>query len=945
MLRFCRLLTAFLACLLLVTLLGAVPVFAQETEDSQIFLSGFNAYQQKKYPVAVARLSEVLKKYPETPLRDMTLFWLARSHYKAGNLQDAGRYMAQFSREYPDNPLKNTVEEELLTLAGLHERSQTAALQQDEVAKQRAVAEAEQEKLAALKREEERLVRERAEAEKLAALQAAEETERLAQEKAAEERRAAAKREEERIAKEKLEAERQIALKVEEERLAREKADREASEKVLALKAKADAWRMAREKAEAEQLAAKKADEERLARERAESERIAVVKKAEEQRQAALEAERQKLAAQKVEEERRAKEQAEVERLAAVKKAEEQRQAALEAERQKLADQKAEEERLAREKAEAERVAVVKAAEEKRLAAEKAAAAMAEQKERELTIARKAEAEQRAAEKARQDKDVLKEKAIVEYKGILSRFPGTRASQVAAARLKELGVAVALPAAVSSAPAAAETAVGAAHVLTLEVAQYAAFEFDVQSPTRPVDVAQKTVIPFEVQNRGNGNDSFYLASGFPAEFGARFVAASDPEQAINQTPMLASEERFKGLLLVSLPPSSIDGLRFAYPVKAASQLAGEASRSRVVMLAAAAPLLRAVVKTDNLQVLPGEKVQYRIAVLNVGSTTARDVTLRVNFPAQYQPVEYSAAGFRQEMNAALVLDGLTLNPGESRDLTATFQLKDESLAKEELVVRADLLNNVLQTRATFLSNATLVLPFSAVVVRMADERIIAIPGETVTIPARVINKGNYRERFKLAVPSTPFKNVVICNDLNRDGVRQAGEPEVTVVGPLGPNEEMALLLEVTTPQSAQDGTHEKLTLTATPESGHGKIVTAESLLGYSRPVVQLTMKGREGRMVPGELLNVELNVRNQGSNLAKLVELDVRWPDQVELVTADTAACRSQSGGSSWCFSELGAGEKRVVKASFRIKSGTGVGTGVQLKSVLSYQDHVGNRY
>lgn len=859
MLRFCRLLTAFLACLLLVTLLGAVPVFAQETEDAQIFLSGFNAYQQKKYPVAVTRLSEVLKKYPETPLRDMTLFWLARSHYKAGNLQDAGRYMAQFSREYPDNPLKNTVEEELLTLAGLHERSQTAALQQDEVAKQRAAAEAEQEKLAALKREEERLVRERAEAEKLAALQAAEKTERLAQEKAAEERRAAAKREEERIAKEKLEAERQIALKVE---------------------------------------------EERLTRERAESERVA-----------------------------------------AVKKAEEQRQAALEAERQKLADQKAEEERLAREKAELERVAAVKAAEEKRLAAEKAAAAMAEQKERELAIARKAEAEQRAAEKVRQDKDVLKEKAIVEYKGILNRFPGTRASQVAAARLKELGVAVALPAAIlSSAPAAAETA-GAGQMLTLEVAQYAAFEFDVQSPTRPVDVAHKAVIPFEVQNRGNGNDSFYLASGFPAEFGARFVAASDPEQAINQTPVLASEERFKGLLLVSIPPSAIDGLRFAYPVKAASQFAGEASRSRIVTLAAAAPLLRAVVKTDNLQVLPGEKVQYRIAVLNVGSTTARDVTLRVNFPAQYQPVEYSAAGFRQEMNAALVLDGLTLNPGESRDLTATFQLKDESLAKEELVVRADLLNNVLQTRATFLSNATLVLPFSAVVVRMADERIIAIPGQTVTIPARVINKGNYRERFKLAVPSTPFRNVVICNDLNRDGARQAGEPEVTVVGPLGPNEEMALLLEVATPQSAQDGTHEKLTLTATPESGAGQVVTAESLLGYSRPVVQLTMKGREGRMVPGELLNVELNVRNHGSNLAKLVELDVRWPDQVELVTADTAACRSQSGGSSWCFSELGAGEKRVVKASFRIKSGTGVGTGVQLKSVLSYQDHVGNRY
>ena len=63
------------------------------------------------------------------------------------------------------------------------------------------------------------------------------------------------------------------------------------------------------------------------------------------------------------------------------------------------------------------------------------------------------------------------------------------------------------------------------------------------------------------------------------------------------------------------------------------------------------------------------------------------------------------------------------------------------------------------------------------------------------------------------------------------------------------------------------------------------------------------------------------------------------------LVAADQAAGKTGAGASLWRFSELGAGEKRVVKASFRIKSGTGVGTGVQLKSILTYQDQVGNRY
>jgi len=44
-------------------------------------------------------------------------------------------------------------------------------------------------------------------------------------------------------------------------------------------------------------------------------------------------------------------------------------------------------------------------------------------------------------------------------------------------------------------------------------------------------------------------------------------------------------------------------------------------------------------------------------------------------------------------------------------------------------------------------------------------------------------------------------------------------------------------------------------------------------------------------------------------------------------------------------LNELGAGEKRVVKASFRVKPGTGVGTGIQVKSLLSYYDQLGNRY
>ena len=768
MFRFFRQLILFSVYLIIFSLICSVPVSAQETEDSQLFLTGFNAYQQKNYTSAVNQLSEVLKKFPDTPLRDMTLFWLARSYYNSGNRQDAARYMAQFTREYPDNPLKNTVEEELLIIAAQHEKSRLADKPDLLVAQAKV------------------------------------------------DRQAKAKAEADRIAIEKAEAKRVEIAKVEADRLAKEKADIEAAEKEQALKVKAEAERIAAEKAEVERQAKAKV--------------------------------------------------------------------------------------IASEKAKIQNVA------EERLKSERAG---------------------------------LKDKAIAEYKRILERFPGTQAACTAVARLNELGVAVAMPSTTASVPSTEST--GITQILALEVAQYAAFEFALNHPKSPVQVAGRTAIPFEIQNRGNGKDSFCLESGFPPEFGVRFSVA-DSEQIINQTPLIAPGKRFKGQILLSVPPASIDGLRIAYPVKAASQFTSEVSQSRVIPLVASAPLLRAVVKTEKNHMLPGETVNYRIAVLNVGSTTAQDVTLRLNYPAQYKPLELNATGFRQEMNAALVLDGLTLKSGESRDLTVAFRLEEEALSGQELMLRADVVNNSLKIRGSFLSNATSVLPLTALELRMGHSRVTAIPGQTVSLPARVVNKGNQREQVTLAAISASQK-IVIYHDLNRDGLRQPREPEITAIGPLEPKEEAALLLEISTSKAARDGSVDKISLIAVPESARDRSVSSEAQINYSRPLLQFAMKGRQGSMVPGELLTVELDLINKGSNLAKMVELEVAWPEQVELVAADQKADKSLAGSSIWRFNELGAGEKRTVKASFRIKSGIEVGTGVQLKSLLTYQDHAGNRY
>ena len=1045
MFKYSRRLAIIISGLALTILLVVPSVIAQETGDSQIFLVGFNAYQQKNYSAAVTSLTEVLQKHPDTPLRDMTLFWLSRAYYKAGNRQEAARYMAQFTREYPDNPLKNTVEEDLLAIAAQYEknnanliasrieedrkareaaeRQRIAAVKaedeqkaRDESERQRLVAvraDAERQRVAALKADEERKSLEDAERQRLAAAKAEAEVQRLAVLKLQEEEKARTEQEQKRIAAVKAEAEGQrlAALKLQEEEKAREEAERR---RIAAVKSEAERQRLAalklqeeekaREEAERQRIAAVRSEEERkileeaqrqqrisAAKAAAERQRIAALKAEEERRliedaqrqriaAARVETERQRIAALKTEEERKGLEEAQRQRIAAAKveaerqriavlKAEEERKvleeaqskriaaAKAEADRQRITALKAEEERKALEDAqrrrmaaaESQRIAALKA-EEQRKAAEEAqrqqriAAAKADAEQKRIAAARLEDENRKASELNRkQEQRAMREKAIGEYKGIMEKFPGTPAARTAAVRLKDLGVAVAIP---KVQPPLTVAPGENAQILTLEVAQYAAFEFATKPVSMPVDVARAVTVPFEIINRGNGPDSFYLASAFPADYGVRFMSRAAPDKAINQTPSLASGEAFEGLISLKIPSSAIDGLRINYPVQAASIYTGEVSQTREVALVASAPLLRAVVKADRNVLSPGEQVKYRVTLLNVGSMSAQDVTMKLNFPAQYQAVDYASAGLRQEMQAALIMDGIQLRPGESREFVTSFKLREEALAREELVVRADLINNQLQARNSFHGNTVIVQPLSAVSARFATVRTVVIPGQTVTIPATIVNAGNQRERFSVVAGMPASQKVTVYHDLNRDGLRQPNEPEVSSIGPLGPREEASLIIEVVTPKNAPDGAEVGLALTVAPESGQGRLVMTQTRLGFSRPVLQLAMKGKGGLLVPGELLTVELSVFNQGSALAKVVELKASWPDQLELVASEPVVeSKAVIQGAGWRLGELGAGEKRVIKATFRVKPGTVVGTGIQLKSVLGYSDQLGNRY
>ncbi len=862
----------------LIALLFASPAYSVDTKDSQIFIAGFNAYLKRDYQTAIENLSSVLDKYPDTSLRDMAILWLSRSYFKAGNQKEAGRYMAQFFKEYPDSPLKGTVEDELTELAAKYQRGE------EPVAGQQA-AKAVAAPVAGIVAQGE------SGAEKQPA-SPQDETARLAAEKAA---------------SEKAELERVAAAKAE--------ADRKASEKIALEKAEADrlaAGKAASEKAELDRVAAAKTEADRKT-----SEKVALEK-----------AEADRLAAGKA-----ASEKAELERVAAAK---------IEA------DSKASE-KIALEKAEADRLAAGKAAGEKaELERVAAAKAEADRKASEKVALEKAEAERKAVVASAKQKDLeasqsLRNQAISEYKSVVDNYPGSQAALNATRRLKELGIDY--PAVMTAKTAATVQANENTSVLSVEVDRLAVVEFTLAAEQQTVEVGKRFSVPFEVVNRGNSSDTFIFDSGLPKEYMTRFVASAAPDKPIARTPQLLPGERFNGMIQFEIPTMSIDGERKLFPVKVLSEADGLISQSRPIKLIAKAPILRAVIKSDVTQVNPGERIPYKLVLLNVGSAAAKEVSLHLAFPPQYEPVDATSAGFKPEGSNMLVLNGVQLAPGESREIAFTMQLKESALAREELFLHADIVNTSLNRTDKFVSAAVVVKPVSSFTVQANAEKIVAGPGQTVSVLLSVTNTGNVRDDFVIKPLPAGSPSHSFYLDLNRDGVRQSGEPIVSHVGPLAPKEVANLILEITTSASEKDGVTVPLSITLESQSDPSKKASANPVLVYSRPVLNLTVAGKGGKIRPGEVSSFELSCVNVGSSMAKMVDIRSSLPDQLELVAADPVVAGKNDGEYSWKFDELGSGEKRKISVSYRIKPGTAFGTSLALKNMIKYQDQAGNSY
>jgi len=121
------------------------------------------------------------------------------------------------------------------------------------------------------------------------------------------------------------------------------------------------------------------------------------------------------------------------------------------------------------------------------------------------------------------------------------------------------------------------------------------------------------------------------------------------------------------------------------------------------------PLLRAVVKSDKTNLSPGDRVEYLVTLLNVGAGTAEGVALRLMFPdGEYEPVDFVRSGFRNEGGGALVLDNVSIGPGQVLEYPVVFRVKNDAGIGQELRCSVRLLSGAIGTWDSYRSKASFV---------------------------------------------------------------------------------------------------------------------------------------------------------------------------------------------------------------------------------------------
>lgn len=166
-------------------------------------------------------------------------------------------------------------------------------------------------------------------------------------------------------------------------------------------------------------------------------------------------------------------------------------------------------------------------------------------------------------------------------------------------------------------------------------------------------------------------------------------------------------------------------------------------------------------------------------------------------------------------------------------------------------------------------------------------------GQTVQFPFAVTNSSNGSDSYNVSVaesdsPSGPIVagSLKLYQDINGNGVIDAGDVEVTSVGPVAAGNSIPLIAQFKVATDAKADDETKIQLTAVSQAGTSVQGTSGviTFVVATEGVVSATMQRDEAERKPGETITYTINLLNQGYTEIDEMTVELKAPANTTFV-------------------------------------------------------------
>ncbi len=473
------------------------------------------------------------------------------------------------------------------------------------------------------------------------------------------------------------------------------------------------------------------------------------------------------------------------------------------------------------------------------------------------------------------------------------------------------------------------------------------FGVDILPPTqvKEGEKAKSVSFSFKVTNTGNGLDTFSLAheknfSNYHASNnGWSFSMYADSNKdgilstiekaagPITITPSMNPDDMYDAILEVSVPAGAPDDITCTSTITATSQGDWTKTDSAICETKLVPPPITPDKKVDGLthsNALPGDTLNYTINITNTGTENLSGVILRDIVPAH---TTYASSNPVGNYSGGVVEWSISiLSAGQTK--TYTLRVKVDDYFKGIIQNQAIVFHNSVEIPSPPVT--TDVTPYYAIIVT-PDGTKDAIPGEEVTFPFTVQNRGNMVDRPDLVL--TPAAGTTVkytwhfYRDLNGNGNIDLDDTKLSDsdgdgspnTHQINPSETVTLIARAIVSPTAEDGEKEQVIVTGISNEDITKKDEISLTINIKAPKVILEkfVNPSSGGQTPGTTLTYTLKYRNVGHAPAYSVVITDTVPTHTSYVensvkTGDSLATLTSKTDNS-DYDEVTVADKRYI--------------------------------